>query len=163
MGLDSLKYKLYVFDNNGQTIQLIGYLVDTEIYEQPPIYNKQWCAAMCPYNQFMGYLDKKNKKYIGDESDIVSQIIYGNLSISIVNETTSHSETDNGLIAEFNYKMLIIIICVGITLCSSIFYCIFRCYKLYKAKGNIIINDETDKNDLCDQETQCLLPRKYQV
>merc|ERR1712176_404338 len=106
--LDSLKYKLYVFDNNGQTIQLIGYLVDTEIYEQPPIYNKQWCAAMCPYNQFMGYLDKKNKKYIGDESDIVSQIIYGNLSISIMNETTSHSENDNGLIvSEFNYKMLI--------------------------------------------------------
>eukprot|EP00484_Ammonia_sp_Unknown_P005191 CAMPEP_0197077816 /NCGR_PEP_ID=MMETSP1384-20130603/212805_1 /TAXON_ID=29189 /ORGANISM="Ammonia sp." /LENGTH=617 /DNA_ID=CAMNT_0042516681 /DNA_START=38 /DNA_END=1890 /DNA_ORIENTATION=- len=84
--LYDLEYKLYAFDPNGQTVQMIGMFVDTFVYSQPPIYNKQWCftATGCPGNQKMGFFNEFQKDiYVEDESDIVWQLVFGNKSTTL--------------------------------------------------------------------------------
>eukprot|EP00486_Rosalina_sp_Unknown_P002094 CAMPEP_0201567324 /NCGR_PEP_ID=MMETSP0190_2-20130828/7785_1 /ASSEMBLY_ACC=CAM_ASM_000263 /TAXON_ID=37353 /ORGANISM="Rosalina sp." /LENGTH=234 /DNA_ID=CAMNT_0047987181 /DNA_START=704 /DNA_END=1405 /DNA_ORIENTATION=+ len=48
------KYRMIIFDTDGQSIQMIGDFMNYFVEEQPPIYNKQWCATPCPHNQPMG-------------------------------------------------------------------------------------------------------------
>ena len=73
-------YRMIVFDEDGQSIQIIGDFMDEWLEEQPPIYNKQWCATPCPHNEPMGVFNWRKLKdplYVEDETDIVYQIIYG--------------------------------------------------------------------------------------
>jgi len=141
VNLYDVEYKLYVFDANGQTIQMIGYFVDTFIEQHPPIYMKQWCATPCPGNQEMGIFDLKNKKYIEDEQDIVYQILYGNIS-----EYDMMEKEEFDGISYADHTILILGICVAVILLSLIIYCFYIFYK-------------ENKDDSYGQETQSLLQK----
>eukprot|EP01083_Nonionella_stella_P264710 897605_1 len=73
-GFDDL-YTLYVFDMNGQTIQMFGVFRDYNIPYNTPIYHKQWCYVPCPGNQLMGQFDYYRKGYVEDRNDIVYKIV----------------------------------------------------------------------------------------
>eukprot|EP01084_Bolivina_argentea_P270202 459395_1 len=131
-------YKLFVFDRNGQSIQMIGYLFQTNILQQPPIYNHQWCSVPCPNNEKMGEFDK-NKIYIDDDNDIVSKIISGQVIIEPMLSFTQ--------VSMINYKMLISFTVIGIIICACVLVCMYKCYKcVIKTESNL------------DEETQLLLP-----
>ena len=67
-------FTLYVFDMNGQTIQMIGEFRDGPVGFVPPIYNKQWCYVPCPGRQQMGTFDT-SYIYEEDTDDIVYKIV----------------------------------------------------------------------------------------
>ena len=73
-------YTLYVFDMNGQTIQMLGLFFHFEFYFDVPMYNKQWCYVPCGDGQQMGQFDpakiyredtaaKRHRFYINEMSD----------------------------------------------------------------------------------------------
>ena len=134
-------YKLFVFDRNGQTIQIIGYLFDTSVPKQPPIYSHQWCDVPCPYDQAMGKFDQE-KVYVEDDMDIVSKIIAGDiLPQDVVFDDKEQSK-------HMNYKLLIVLCVIGVVLFGFILFLIYWCYTYVKRT-----REERDGG-----ETQLLLP-----
>ena len=67
-------FTLYVFDANGQTIQMIGEFRDQPVGFVPPIYHKQWCYVPCPGRQQMGSFDP-TYIYAEDTNDIVYKAV----------------------------------------------------------------------------------------
>merc|ERR1719334_653616 len=75
-GFDDL-VTLYVFDANGQTIQMLGGFASDEsraVWSDLPIYNKQWCAVPCAGGEVMGEFDA-SKVWTDDESDVVYKAV----------------------------------------------------------------------------------------
>ena len=67
-------FQLYIFDGNGQTIQMIGAFRETITKWKTPIYHKQWCYVECPGQQTEGDFDQ-SQIYIEDTDDIVYKAI----------------------------------------------------------------------------------------
>merc|ERR1712032_1257369 len=61
--------ELYVFDANGQTIQMLGGFGEKDVSFEVPVFDKQWCAEDCPDGQLMGQFDP-DKVYEEDTSDV---------------------------------------------------------------------------------------------
>ena len=135
-------YTLYVFDMNGQTIQMIGWFAKTQLSIQPPIYNKQWCYVKCPGKQTFGLLDEK-KIYHSSNDDIVSQIILG-IEPPLVNPENDYDpfNNDGGNIDDLDsifgdsdggnnvnniYIITIAVVTIGIVICIMMLFCIYRC------------------------------------
>eukprot|EP01083_Nonionella_stella_P057780 151545_1 len=145
--LHGLKYKLFVFDANGQTIQMIGYFEDTYIEDTPPIYSKQWCATACPHNQAMGVFEA-SKVYHEDTDDVVYQIVMGSEDDSAMESIHSQNTESR---KSFIERVLIIVIPIAVIIISTIVYCVYRCCAIHTMNG---------ANGQYDPERQCLLPKQ---
>jgi len=69
-------YTMYVFDANGQTIQMFGVFRDSAPLQGQtlPIYNKQWCDVPCPGQREMGEFTE-SKMYVEDKEDVLYDIV----------------------------------------------------------------------------------------
>ena len=133
-------YKLFVFDPDGQSIQIIGFLFDTSITKQPPIYSHQWCSVPCPDNEQMGQFDA-NKVYIADNSDLISQIITGDIVVETMESPSKHRVHH----AMWIRLTLLAVVVIGFMILGLCLYRYCKCFKIHKQQT-------------VDEQTQLLLP-----
>jgi len=169
-------YTLYVFDANGQTIQMFGAFRDYHVPFNPPIYNKQWCYVPCPGHQEMGIFDS-TQIYVEDKNDVVYKIIIEEnkkydrntiedkvnpqIALDGFGENGKIEDEDPDIIGSphggegTNYLAYIAAITIGIIGCVMVMVCIYRCC-VKKNTQNPPNSPNFDQN-VYDAEIQALL------
>eukprot|EP00483_Globobulimina_turgida_P007114 UN07128 len=130
----STQYGAIVIDPAGQTIEVNGYISDTQIQRLAPVANPQWCSSSCYGNIVQGNVDPAHI-YV----DIVDDITIGD-DIDIMKE-------ENG---KHRISILILIIIIsGVTfsiscvICIAYYCCCQHRYARYKAVSSNKQNENT--------------------
>lgn len=160
-GFTDLK-TLYIFDMNGQTIQMLGGFGEKDVAFEPPIYHKQWCAVPCPDGQTMGEFDP-SKVYQDDINDVVYHaVVQRNKKY---NRNSDNPLSDDAIIGrvitpeeaqsvgpkstgtDHLYILIISFTVIGIAVCVILMVFIYGCIPVDSAK----------KDDPYDEEIRGLL------
>ena len=158
-GFDEM-YTLYIFDLNGQSIQLIGEFRDYVPFD-PPSFNEQWCAEPCPGHQAMGGFDQK-EVYLEDTEDVVYKAVmarnqkyyrndlkFGQQESSVLQNQIIRPgpEIDSDEVAQIvqkakrkdnNNVYIVTLACVtiGVVVCIVAMICVYGCIPIDSAEGD---------------------------
>jgi len=152
-------YSLYIFDMNGQTIQLLGEFTDYVPFD-PPTFNEQWCATPCPGHQTMGGFDR-NEVYVEDTDDAVYKAVvklnrkyYRNdlkieqmentvLQNQIIRPNPIDNSTMDKIVKKAAHKKnnniyIVTLGCVtiGVVICIVAMICVYGCIPIDSAEGD---------------------------
>eukprot|EP01084_Bolivina_argentea_P085638 154800_1 len=121
-------YTLYVFDVNGQAIQMLGIFFHYQFYFDVPMYNKQWCYVPCGDNQQQGMFDPAKIYFEKEDGET---FVVMKMSVSV----------NSG---EFNHFGFYIVIVIAI---KSIMITIYKCKLRSDVDKDVIYgtNDERQR------------------
>ena len=167
-GFTDLK-TLYVFDMNGQTIQILGGFGDKDVGFEPPIYHKQWCAVPCPDGQEMGEFDD-SKVYQEDTNDVVyhaviqrnkkykrnadSPLSEDGIVGKIISKEEAQAAGAQSAGTDHMYILIISFTVIGIAVCVILMVFIYGCIPVDSSR----INDNS-----YDEEIRSLLTARKSV